>query len=70
MKPLGVVTTPFSHFAPSRSPFCFANAVSMLFGLSYGGAMPLYAILVREYFPAREAGMQQGGQLRTREQPQ
>ena len=27
-------------------------AVSMLFGLSYGGAMPLYAILVREHFPA------------------
>jgi MFS family permease len=25
--------------------------VAMLFGLSYGGAMPLYAILVREYFP-------------------
>ncbi len=31
-------------------------AVSMLFGLSYGGAMPLYAILVREYFPARIMG--------------
>ncbi len=30
--------------------------VSMLFGLSYGGAMPLYAILVREYFPARIMG--------------
>ena len=31
-------------------------AVSMLFGFSYGGAMPLYAILVREYFPARIMG--------------
>jgi MFS family permease len=31
-------------------------AVSMLFGLSYGGAMPLYAILVREYFPAKIMG--------------
>jgi MFS family permease len=31
-------------------------AVSMLFGLAYGGAMPLYAILVREYFPARIMG--------------
>jgi MFS family permease len=31
-------------------------AVSMLFGLSYGGAMPLYAILVREHFPARIMG--------------
>jgi MFS family permease len=31
-------------------------AVSMLFGFSYGGAMPLYAILVRAYFPARIMG--------------
>ena len=31
-------------------------AVSMLFGFSYGGAMPLYAILVREHFPARIMG--------------
>jgi MFS family permease len=31
-------------------------AVSMLFGFSYGGAMPLYAILVREYFPANIMG--------------
>jgi MFS family permease len=31
-------------------------AVSMLFGFSYGGAMPLYAILVRGYFPARIMG--------------
>jgi MFS family permease len=31
-------------------------AVSMLFGLSYGGAMPLYALLVREYFPAKIMG--------------
>ena len=31
-------------------------AVSMLFGLSYGGAMPLYAILVRENFPAKIMG--------------
>jgi MFS family permease len=30
--------------------------VSMLFGLAYGGAMPLYAILVREYFPAKIMG--------------
>jgi MFS family permease len=30
--------------------------VSMLFGLSYGGAMPLYAVLVREYFPASIMG--------------
>jgi MFS family permease len=31
-------------------------AVSMLFGFSYGGAMPLYAILVREHFPAQIMG--------------
>lgn len=31
-------------------------AVSMLFGFAYGGAMPLYAILVREYFPANIMG--------------
>jgi MFS family permease len=31
-------------------------AVSMLFGFAYGGAMPLYAILVREYFPAKIMG--------------
>jgi MFS family permease len=31
-------------------------AVSMLFGFSYGGAMPLYAILVQGYFPAKIMG--------------
>lgn len=31
-------------------------AVSVLFGFSYGGAMPLYAILVREHFPAAIMG--------------
>ena len=31
-------------------------AVAMIFGLSYGGVMPLYAILVREYFGARIMG--------------
>jgi len=30
--------------------------LAALFGLSYGGVMPLYAILVREYFPARIMG--------------
>jgi MFS family permease len=30
--------------------------VSMLFGFAYGGAMPLYAILVREHFPAHIMG--------------
>ena len=31
-------------------------AVSVLLGFSYGGAMPLYAILVREHFPAKIMG--------------
>jgi MFS family permease len=31
-------------------------AVAALFGFAYGGVMPLYAILVREYFPASIMG--------------
>ena len=31
--------------------------VSALFGLSQGGIVPSYALIVRDYFPAREAGM-------------
>ncbi len=31
-------------------------ALSLLFGIAYGGVMPLYAILVREYFGARVMG--------------
>ena len=31
-------------------------AVAVLFGLGYGGIVPSYALIVREYFPAREAG--------------
>jgi MFS family permease len=31
-------------------------ALALLFGLAYGGVMPLYAILVREYFGARHMG--------------
>jgi len=30
--------------------------VSLIFGLSQGGIVPSYAVIVREYFPAREAG--------------
>lgn len=30
--------------------------VSLVFGLSQGGVVPSYAMIVREYFPAREAG--------------
>jgi len=34
--------------------------VSALFGLSQGGIVPSYAIIIREYFPAREAGWRIG----------
>src|SRR4029450_3066385 len=34
--------------------------VSALFGLSQGGIVPNYALIVREYFPAREAGTRVG----------
>jgi MFS family permease len=30
--------------------------IAALFGLSQGGIVPSYALIVREYFPAREAG--------------
>ncbi|MBN9562530.1 MAG: MFS transporter [Alphaproteobacteria bacterium] len=38
-----------------RAPASF-YALSLVFGLAYGGVMPLYAILVREYFGARIMG--------------
>ena len=31
-------------------------AVALMFGFAYGGVMPLYAIIVREYFGARNMG--------------
>ncbi|HKN10141.1 MAG TPA: MFS transporter [Pseudomonadota bacterium] len=34
--------------------------ISALFGLFQGGIVPMYAVLVREYFPAREAGTRLG----------
>jgi MFS family permease len=34
--------------------------ISALFGLFQGGIIPMYAIIVREYFPAREAGTRLG----------
>src|SRR6476646_5247401 len=34
--------------------------ISALFGLFQGGIVPAYAIIVREYFPAREAGTRVG----------
>jgi MFS family permease len=34
--------------------------VSLIFGLSQGGIVPNYAVIVREYLPAREAGQRVG----------
>ena len=34
--------------------------VSLVFGLAQGGIVPSYAIIVREYLPAREAGQRVG----------
>jgi MFS family permease len=34
--------------------------VSVIFGLSQGGIIPSYALIVREYLPAREAGARVG----------
>jgi MFS family permease len=30
--------------------------VAVIFGLAYGGVMPLYAVIAREYFPLRIMG--------------
>ncbi len=34
--------------------------VSLIFGLSQGGIVPCYAIIVREYLPAHQAGQRVG----------
>lgn len=34
--------------------------ISLIFGLSQGGIVPSYAVIVREYLPAREAGQRVG----------
>jgi MFS family permease len=34
--------------------------VSLVFGMSQGGIVPAYALIVREYLPAREAGARVG----------
>lgn len=36
-------------------------AVAILFGMAYGGVMPLYAVIAREYFPMRIMGTVIGG---------
>ena len=42
-------------------------ALSVVFGLAYGGVMPLYAVLVREYFGARIMGTRVRRRLRLRQ---
>jgi MFS family permease len=46
------------YFASSLSVF---YAVAVLFGFTYGGVMPLYAVLARENFPLRIMGTVIGG---------
>jgi MFS family permease len=50
---LQAVTVSFYIFAWDLASFYM---VALLFGFAYGGVMPLYAILVREYFGARIMG--------------
>jgi MFS family permease len=46
------------YFASSLSAF---YSVAVLFGFTYGGVMPLYAVLARENFPLRMMGTVIGG---------
>ena len=46
------------YFATSLSAF---YAVAVVFGFTYGGVMPLYAVLARENFPLRMMGTVIGG---------
>jgi MFS family permease len=46
------------YFASSLSVF---YSVAVLFGFTYGGVMPLYAVLARENFPLRMMGTIIGG---------
>ena len=52
---LAVQATAISLYLVTRDAWSF-YALAALFGFSYGGVMPLYAILVREYFGARNMG--------------
>ncbi len=37
-----------------------STSISALFGLSQGGIVPAYAVIIREYFPPTEAGVRVG----------
>jgi MFS family permease len=50
MQALSISLYPFARDVTSLS------ALAVLFGMSYGGVMPIYALLVREYFSGRIMG--------------
>jgi MFS family permease len=52
---LGVQAVAISLYLVVRDLASF-YALALMFGLAYGGVMPLYAVLVREYFGARIMG--------------
>ena len=52
---LAIQAVAISLYLVVRDAWSF-YALALLFGLAYGGVMPLYAILVREYFGARIMG--------------
>jgi MFS family permease len=52
---LGVQAVAISLYLVTRDLASF-YALALVFGLAYGGVMPLYAVLVREYFGARIMG--------------
>ena len=52
---LGIQAVAVSLYLFTRELWAF-YAVAILFGFAYGGVMPLYAIIVREYFGARIMG--------------
>ena len=64
----GVLTLLIGSFAQMVALFLFLPfdglvslyVVSLIFGLSQGGIVPSYAVIVREYLPAREAGQRVG----------
>ena len=52
---LALQATAISLYLVTRELVGF-YALALMFGLAYGGVMPLYAIVVREYFGARIMG--------------
>ncbi|MFY0690823.1 MAG: MFS transporter [Paracoccaceae bacterium] len=55
----GLQCTALFLYLPFDSLFALYG-VSLIFGLAQGGIVPSYAIIVREYMPAREAGARVG----------